>query len=145
MVINALGGQKLPVYAAGANVRDWLHVDDHAGAIHLVAEAGAVGARYMIGGGSERANIDVVRAICTILDETVPDQRNGAHERLIAFVEDRAGHDFRYAVDSARIKALGWRPRTGFDEGLRETVRWYCDNRQWWQGEAAKAGVAASA
>jgi dTDP-glucose 4,6-dehydratase len=145
MVINALGGRKLPVYAAGANIRDWLHVDDHAAAIHLVAEAGAVGARYMIGGGSERANIDVVRAICAILDEVVPDRRSGAYERLIAFVEDRAGHDFRYAVDPARIKALGWRPRTDFDEGLRKTVRWYCDNRAWWQGEAAKVGVAANA
>jgi dTDP-glucose 4,6-dehydratase len=145
MVINALAGSPLPVYAAGANVRDWLHVDDHAAAIHLVAEAGAVGARYMIGGGSERANIDVVRAICAILDEVVPDRRNGAYEKLIAFVEDRAGHDFRYAVDPARIKALGWRPRTDFDEGLRATVRWYCDNRQWWQGEAAKVGVAAGA
>ena len=99
----------------------------------------------MIGGGSERANIDVVRAICAILDERVPDRRNGAHERLIAFVEDRAGHDFRYAVDPARIKALGWRPRTDFEEGLRNTVGWYCDNRAWWQGEAAKVGVAASA
>jgi dTDP-glucose 4,6-dehydratase len=145
MVINALAGSPLPVYAAGANVRDWLHVDDHAAAIHLVAEAGAVGGRYMIGGGSERANIDVVRAICAILDEVVPDRRNGAYEKLIAFVEDRAGHDFRYAVDPARIKALGWRPRTDFDEGLRATVRWYCDNRQWWQGEAAKVGVAAGA
>jgi dTDP-glucose 4,6-dehydratase len=99
----------------------------------------------MIGGGSERANIDVVRAICAILDEIVPDRRNGAYERLIAFVEDRAGHDFRYAVDPAHIRALGWRPRTQFDEGLRATVRWYCDNRAWWQGEAAKVGVAANA
>lgn len=145
MIINALVGRPLPVYGAGANVRDWLHVDDHAEAIHRVAEDGALGARYVIGGGSERANIDVVRGICAILDAELPDRSGGPYERLIAFVEDRAGHDFRYAVDSARIHALGWRPLVDFDRGLRETVRWYCINRPWWQGEAAKLGVAANA
>jgi dTDP-glucose 4,6-dehydratase len=145
MVINALAGRALPVYGTGDNVRDWLHVDDHAKAVHRVVEDGAPGQRYTIGGGAERANIDVVRAICAVLDEIMPDKRNGAHERRIAFVEDRAGHDFRYAVDCARIRALGWRPLVAFEAGLRDTVRWYCDNRQWWQSEAAKPGVAAMA
>jgi dTDP-glucose 4,6-dehydratase len=145
MIINALGGRALPVYGAGKNVRDWLHVDDHAEAIHRVAEDGAVGERYTIGGGAERNNIDVVRKICSILDQIAPDPSQGSYERLIAFVEDRAGHDFRYAVDSSHIHSLGWRPAVGFDEGLHDTVRWYCENRHWWQEEAMRAGVAADA
>lgn len=144
MIINALGGRSLPVYGAGTNVRDWLHVDDHADAIRRVAEDGVVGERYTIGGGSERANIDMVRMICSILDEVSPDPQ-GSYKRHIAFVEDRAGHDFRYAVDSGRIHSLGWRPQVDFDKGLHETVRWYCENQAWWHDERALAGVAADA
>jgi dTDP-glucose 4,6-dehydratase len=143
MIINALAGEPLPVYGSGANVRDWLHVADHAEAIHKVAEDGAIGARYTIGGGAERANIEVVRAICSILDDIVPDRENGPYERLVTFVEDRAGHDFRYALDTTRMNALGWQPRMRFDQGLRETVQWYRDNRQWWQAEVTKPEVVA--
>ena len=145
MIINALGGQSLPVYGDGANIRDWLHVDDHAEAINRVAEDGEVGERYTIGGGSERTNIDVVHKICSILDTVAPGHSLGSYERLVAFVDDRAGHDFRYAVDSGRIRKLGWCPSIEFDRGLYETVPWYCDNRHWWQGEASRAGVAADA
>lgn len=145
MIINALGGRPLPVYGNGTNIRDWLHVDDHAEAIHHVAENGVLGERYTIGGGTERANIDVVHKICSILDMVAPNQSQGPYRRLVAFVDDRAGHDFRYAVDSTRVRDLGWRPNIDFDKGLHETVRWYCDNRQWWQGEATRSGVAANA
>lgn len=145
MVISALSDRPLPVYATGENVRDWLHVDDHAGAILRVADFGKVGERYMIGGGTERANIDVVRAICSILDKVLPDPGGRPYERLITFVEDRAGHDFRYAVDSGQIRTLGWHPKVDFDQGLRGTVDWYCCNRQWWQGEVASSGAATDA
>lgn len=145
MISNALAGRPLPVYGAGTNVRDWLHVDDHAEAIHRAAEDGTVGERYTIGGGHERTNIDVVRTICATLDTIAPDPSNDSYERLIAYVEDRAGHDFRYALDSSRIHALGWRPRVEFEPGLRETVRWYCDNRDWWGEEAGREGVVAGA
>ena len=145
MIINALAGRPLPVYGAGTNVRDWLHVDDHAEAIHRVADDGTIGERYMIGGGHERTNIDVVRTICATLDTIAPDPANGSYQRLVAHVEDRAGHDFRYAVDSSRIHALGWHPRVEFEPGLGETVRWYCDNRQWWEDEAGRPGVVAEA
>jgi dTDP-glucose 4,6-dehydratase len=138
MVVNALEGRALPVYGVGENIRDWLFVDDHAAAILRIAEEGAPGERYTFGGGSERANIDVVRAICAILDSIVPDPAKGPHARLITFVEDRAGHDFRYAVDSERVRAFGWRPHMDFDRGLIETVRWYCKNRDWWK--AARFG-----
>jgi len=133
-IINALEGKPLPVYGTGENVRDWLHVEDHAEALLLVAERGRLGESYNIGGRSELSNIAVVRMICTILDELVPDASIGPREKLISFVTDRPGHDARYAIDAGKIiRELGWTPRHGFEKGLRETVRWYLDNRSWWE------------
>lgn len=134
MILNGLEGKLLPVYGTGENVRDWLYVDDHARALILAAEEGSVGATYCIGGHNERRNIDVVRAICALLDEMAPDATIGPRERLITFVVDRPGHDRRYAIDAGKIAAeLGWRPTETFESGLAKTVRWYLDNRDWWQ------------
>lgn len=133
-ILNALEGKPLPVYGRGENVRDWLHVEDHAEALIAVAERGRPGETYCIGGNAERRNIDVVRAVCTLLDAIVPDPRIGPRERLITFVEDRPGHDARYAIDTAKITGeLGWCPRRSFERGLEETVRWYLENRTWWE------------
>ena len=133
MILNALAGQPLPVYGRGENVRDWLHVEDHVDALLTVLASGHVGETYCIGGNSEHRNIDVVRAVCRTIDELVPDPA-GPHERLITFVTDRPGHDLRYAIDAGKIASeLGWRPSHSFDAGLRETVRWYLDNRLWWE------------
>jgi dTDP-glucose 4,6-dehydratase len=127
----ALGGHRLPVYGRGENVRDWLFVEDHARALRTVIEAGVPGDTYNVGGGRERRNIDVVRAICTLLDELAPDAR-GPHERLVEFVEDRPGHDYRYAIDASKIaRELGWSPRESFESGLRKTVEWYLTHRGW--------------
>jgi dTDP-glucose 4,6-dehydratase len=132
-IIAAMEGRPLPVYGTGANVRDWLFVEDHAEALCLVLEKGNVGERYNIGGNAERANLDVVKGICRLLDEILPDPI-GSKERLIQFVADRPGHDFRYAIDARKIeRELGWRPRSTFEEGLKRTVRWYIDNGDWWQ------------
>jgi len=134
VIIRALRGERLPVYGKGENVRDWLHVEDHAEALTLVLQKGRPGETYNVGGDSERRNIDVVRAICRLLDEMLPNSTNRPHERLIEFVTDRPGHDQRYAIDASKIRnELGWRPRHGFDDGLRATVRWYLDNRAWWE------------
>lgn len=133
-IIRALRGQSLPVYGKGENVRDWLHVEDHAEALTLVLRKGRPGETYNVGGGSERKNIDVVRTICGLLDEMLTDSPNRPHDRLIEFVIDRPGHDARYAIDAGKIRTeLGWRPHHGFDDGLRQTVRWYLDNRSWWE------------
>lgn len=130
----ALAGGKLPVYGDGGNVRDWLYVEDHAEALLRVLQQGQVGETYAIGGGAERRNIDVVRGICRILDELRPASPYRPHEQLIEFVRDRPGHDFRYAIDAAKIgRVLGWRPRESFETGLRKTVQWYLDNEAWWQ------------
>jgi len=132
-IINALEGRPIPVYGRGENVRDWLHVDDHVEALLLAARKGALGQSYCVGGGAERTNIDVVRTICGILDEIVPETGTNGRERLITYVTDRPGHDFRYAIDSSRIeRELGWRPRETFESGMASTVRWYLDNRHWW-------------
>jgi len=132
MIINGLEGKGLPVYGNGANVRDWLYVDDHADALLLVAEQGALGETYAIGGHNEMANIDVVRSICTLLDELRPDMA-GPHERLISYVTDRPGHDARYAIDPGKIgRELGWVPKHSFASGLRRTVEWYLANPGWW-------------
>jgi dTDP-glucose 4,6-dehydratase len=132
-IIKALEGVVLPVYGSGANVRDWLYVEDHARALVAVATSGQVGATYCIGGQSERTNLDVVRAICGLLNELMPSPSNYRYETLITFVADRPGHDLRYAIDAARISAeLGWRPRETFETGLRKTVEWYLANRTWW-------------
>ncbi|AMJ63895.1 dTDP-glucose 4,6-dehydratase [Bosea sp. PAMC 26642] len=132
MIINALEGKPLPVYGSGQNVRDWLFVDDHADALLLVAQKGVLGETYNIGGHNEMANIEVVRAICAILDELRPDPA-GPRERLIAYVTDRPGHDARYAIDAGKIgRELGWTPKETFEKGLRRTVAWYLDNPSWW-------------
>ena len=133
IIIRGLAEQTLPVYGTGANVRDWLYVDDHARALALVVEQGTVGDTYNIGGRHECTNIDVVRTICRLLDELAPSS-NGDRERLINFVPDRPGHDQRYAIDPAKIeRELGWHAAETFETGLAKTVRWYLDNRPWWQ------------
>jgi dTDP-glucose 4,6-dehydratase len=133
-IINALEGKPLPVYGTGQNVRDWLHVEDHAEALLLVAGRGVVGDSYNIGGHNEHTNISVVRAICRIVDELAPDVAIGPREQLIEFVVDRPGHDQRYAIDAAKIeRELGWKPRHSFEIGLRRTVQWYLDNIDWWK------------
>jgi dTDP-glucose 4,6-dehydratase len=133
-IINGLEGKKLPVYGAGSNVRDWLYVEDHARALLAVVKAGRLGETYCIGGRSERTNVDVVKAICALLDDLAPSRTIGSRESLIAFVTDRPGHDLRYAIDPARIcSELGWQPQETFATGLRKTVQWYLDNRAWWQ------------
>jgi dTDP-glucose 4,6-dehydratase len=134
IIIRSLAEQSLPVYGDGANTRDWLHVEDHARALTLAIERGTVGETYNIGARSERTNIEVVKTICALLDEIAP-ARAGSRERLITFVADRPGHDQRYAIDPSKIeRALGWRAAETFESGLRKTVRWYVDNRPWWQG-----------
>jgi dTDP-glucose 4,6-dehydratase len=131
MISNALGGKPLPVYGDGKNVRDWLYVLDHCEAVRLVLERGRVGEAYNIGGGAERANIDVVKTICALLDEAQP-RKGGKYAELISYVTDRLGHDRRYAMDATKIsRELGWRPRESFDSGLSKTVRWYVENRAW--------------
>jgi dTDP-glucose 4,6-dehydratase len=132
MILSAVAGRDLPVYGEGANVRDWLHVDDHAAALLLVLRAGEPGATYLVGGGGERRNLDVVRTICALLDEMAPDPKGG-HASRIRFVTDRPGHDYRYALNGAKVRTLGWQPRHTFDEGLRDTVAWYLANRDWWE------------
>ena len=133
-IINGLEGIRLPVYGRGINVRDWLYVEDHARALVAVASAGRVGETYCIGARSERTNLDVVKAICALLDELAPNEPIGSREKLITFVADRPGHDLRYGIDPTRIfTELGWRPRETFESGLRKTVEWYLANRMWWQ------------
>jgi dTDP-glucose 4,6-dehydratase len=132
VILNALAGKPIPVYGKGDNVRDWLFVDDHVRALLMVLESGAVGETYNIGGHNEKSNLDVVRAICSILDELVPERTVASHADLIAFVTDRPGHDWRYAIDAAKIgQELGWTPRESFESGIRRTVAWYLDNREW--------------
>jgi len=139
-IINALEGKPLPVYGSGENVRDWLHVEDHADALLLVAEKGLPGESYNVGGRNEHTNISVVRAICALIDELAPAAAIGRRESLIEFVTDRPGHDARYAIDATKIERdLGWQPRHTFETGLRETVQWYLDNRIWW--ERVRSGV----
>ena len=140
VILNALEGRPLPVYGDGSNVRDWLYVEDHARALLLIAERGRVGESYNVGGHNEKTNLEVVRTICAILDGIAPDARIGPREGLIAFVADRPGHDHRYAIDPAKIgRDLGWRPQETFETGLAKTVRWYLDNRSWW--ERIRSGV----
>ena len=133
-ILKALHGEEVPVYGKGDNVRDWLYVEDHARALHAVLTDGRPGESYNIGGDGERTNLDVVTAICDLLDELQPNSPHRPHRRLLAFVADRPGHDWRYAMDASKIGAeLGWRPRESFDSGLRKTVAWYLDNRWWWE------------
>jgi dTDP-glucose 4,6-dehydratase len=131
VILNALHGQEIPVYGQGENVRDWLYVEDHADALLLAVENGEPGRSYNVGGHNERRNIDLVHAICDLMDEMRPD--NGPHRDLITFVSDRPGHDARYAIDPARVtRELGWRPSVTVEEGLRRTVQWYLDHSDWW-------------
>jgi dTDP-glucose 4,6-dehydratase len=132
-ILNALEAKQLPVYGTGEHVRDWLYVEDHARALLLIAERGRDGQSYNVGGNCERSSISVVRAICKLMDEFSPDSI-GPRERLITFVEDRPGHDLRYAIDARKIRQeLGWRPLETFESGLRKTVEWYLTNRRWWE------------
>ena len=130
-IVNALAGKPIALYGDGLNVRDWLHVGDHCAALREVLARGRVGQTYNVGGNSERTNLQVVRAVCALLDELRPDPA-GPHERLITFVPDRPGHDRRYAIDSGKLeRELGWRPRESFESGLARTVCWYLDNEAW--------------
>ncbi len=131
-ILNALHDEPIPVYGTGQNVRDWLHVEDHARALKLIVTEGQAGRRYNVGGRNERRNIDVVRAICAALDRLRPE--GAPHDRLIAYVADRPGHDARYAIDATRLESeLGWRASETFDTGIEKTVRWYLDNEWWWR------------
>ena len=132
VILNAQGGLPLPVYGDGLNVRDWIYVGDHCTGIRLVLQKGRAGETYNIGGRNERSNIDVVRAICRILDKVVPSRHGKPRESLITFVRDRPGHDRRYAINATKIETeLGWRAAETFESGLEKTVRWYLDNKDW--------------
>ena len=132
MILNAYAGKKLPVYGEGANVRDWLHVEDHCSALDLVVRRGRPGRTYNIGGHNERTNLEVVHGVCDLLDELRPPAAGGSRRELLEFVTDRPGHDLRYAIDADRIASeLGWKPAHDFDAGLRATIQWYLDNQDW--------------
>jgi len=139
-ILNALAGRPIPVYGQGLNVRDWLYVEDHAEALLLVVQKGAVGRSYNIGGQNEARNIDLVRMLCAILDDMRPAPH--PHADLISFVADRPGHDLRYAIDPGRIRAeLGWQPSVTLAQGLARTVAWYLDNEAWWRPLQQRQGV----
>ncbi|MEG2039806.1 MAG: dTDP-glucose 4,6-dehydratase [Hafnia sp.] len=136
IILNALAGKPLPVYGNGAQIRDWLYVEDHARALYLVVTEGVIGETYNIGGHNERKNIDVVKTVCTLLEELVPSKPDGVehYSDLITYVTDRPGHDMRYAIDAAKIeRELGWRPQETFESGIRKTVEWYLANESWWK------------
>lgn len=137
MILNALHGKPLPVYGDGSQIRDWLYVEDHARALVEVVTRGKVGETYNIGGHNEKRNLEVVETICDLLDEMHPWNDGGqkrSYRELITFVKDRPGHDRRYAIDASKIaRELGWKPQETFESGIRKTVRWYLDNRQWWE------------
>jgi dTDP-glucose 4,6-dehydratase len=133
-ILKAMHGEAVPVYGKGLNVRDWLHVEDHARALHTILSAAKPGTSYNVGGDGERTNIAVVTQLCALLDEMLPNSPHRPHAKLITFVADRPGHDRRYAIDGAKLcRELGWQPQESFDTGLRKTVRWYLDNRDWWE------------
>ena len=139
MILNALAGKPLPVYGKGNQIRDWLYVEDHARALYKVVTEGVVGETYNIGGHNEKQNIEVVHAICDLMDELAPMHERGyplntKHASLITHVTDRPGHDLRYAIDASKIeRELGWKPEETFETGLRKTVQWYLENKSWWQ------------
>ena len=133
MILNALEGQPLPLYGKGDQIRDWLYVDDHAKALVMIVEKGLVGETYNVGGRNERTNLDVVETICDVLDKARP-KNIGAYRDLITFVDDRPGHDKRYAIDASKIEnKLGWRAEENFDSGIRKTIEWYLNNEVWWK------------
>ncbi len=134
VTLNALEGKPLPVYGKGDQIRDWLHVDDHARALRLVLETGKNGETYNIGGHNEKTNLEVVKTICSLLDKLVPDSPHVPHESLITYVADRPGHDLRYAIDADKIaNDLGWTPEETFESGIEKTIHWYLDNAEWCQ------------
>lgn len=134
VILNALEGKSLPIYGTGLQIRDWLHVDDHARALRLVLEKGEIGQTYNIGGHNEKTNLEVVKTICSLLDQLAPNSPCIPHESLITYVADRPGHDVRYAIDASKIeKELGWTPGETFDTGIRKTVTWYLENSEWCQ------------
>ncbi|OJI34893.1 dTDP-glucose 4,6-dehydratase 2 [Vibrio vulnificus] len=135
MILNALEGKALPVYGDGMQIRDWLFVEDHARALYKVVTEGVVGETYNIGGHNEKANIEVVKTICSLLEEMVPNKPQGVvqYQDLITYVKDRPGHDVRYAIDASKIELeLGWKPQETFESGIRKTVEWYLKNQEWW-------------
>jgi dTDP-glucose 4,6-dehydratase len=140
-MLNALSGKPIPVYGNGRQIRDWLYVEDHAVGLYQIISHGKVGETYNIGGHNEKTNIEVVQTICELLEELTPDNPNsrrnsdqGGFASLITYVTDRPGHDYRYAIDASKIqRELGWKPRETFDTGIRKTVQWYLENRNWWQ------------
>ena len=133
VILNCLEGKPLPVYGKGANVRDWLYVDDHVAALCLVNGKGEIGRTYNVGGHNERTNLEVVKTVCSVLDEFRP-RAEGRYEDLITYVSDRPGHDLRYAIDPSRLmNELGWKPQENFESGIRRTVRWYLENEWWWK------------
>jgi len=136
MILNALDGKPLPVYGDGMQIRDWLFVEDHARALYKVVTEGEIGETYNIGGHNEKANIEVVKTICSLLEEFRPNKPAGveSYESLITYVKDRPGHDVRYAIDATKIaRELNWTPEETFESGIRKTVEWYLNNQQWWQ------------
>lgn len=140
IILNGIEGRPLPVYGTGANIRDWLYVGDHAAALWLVLRQGRIGETYNIGGGEERTNLQLVQLLCRILDQALPHSPHRPHEHLITFVGDRPGHDFRYAIDDGKLRReLGWRPAESLESGMCKTVRWYLENRAWW--EPIRSGV----
>ncbi|ELX4206523.1 dTDP-glucose 4,6-dehydratase [Vibrio vulnificus] len=135
IILNALEGKALPVYGDGMQIRDWLFVEDHARALYKVVTEGVVGETYNIGGHNEKANIEVVKTICSLLEEMVPNKPQGVvqYQNLITYVKDRPGHDVRYAIDASKIeRELGWKPQETFESGIRKTVEWYLSNQEWW-------------
>ncbi|RWR08122.1 dTDP-glucose 4,6-dehydratase [Paenirhodobacter populi] len=141
VILNALAGKPLPIYGNGANIRDWLYVEDHADALLLVVEKGEVGRSYNIGGENERTNLELVKTLCAILDKKRP-KTGGSYADQITFVTDRPGHDARYAIDPTRIRTeLGWKPSVTVEEGLERTVDWYLANEAWWKPLQTRAGV----
>ena len=141
IILNALSGKPLPIYGTGSNIRDWLYVEDHADALLLVFEKGVIGRSYNIGGENECTNLEVVQALSKILDRLKP-KNTGTYADLITFVQDRPGHDARYAIDPSRIRnELGWRPSVTVEEGLEKTVQWYLDNEDWWKPLQNRSGV----
>lgn len=134
MIINAISDRPLPVYGKGENVRDWLYVEDHCEAIYSVLRNGQIGETYNIGGNCEMQNIEIVKTICRILDKSQPREDQKSYMDQITFVTDRPGHDFRYAMDITKInRELGWKPKENFESGIRKTIEWYLNNRQWWK------------
>ena len=134
MILNCLQEKNLPIYGKGDNVRDWLFVEDHCDAIHSVLTQGKIGDTYNIGGNNEIQNIDIVKTICQKMDELAHRKNGGNYEELITYVTDRPGHDFRYAIDATKISnELGWQPKENFETGIEKTIRWYLENRAWWQ------------